>query len=60
MQKIGLARGLWIVILVLFLSLQVYNYLQGNYFDLLATVLIIIIGLLMLGVIFLIKKTRTP
>jgi len=60
MQKIGFARGLWIVILVLFLSLQVYNYLQGNYFDLLTTALIIIIAFLMLGVIFLVKKTRTP
>jgi len=59
MQKNVLARVIWVVILVLFLSLQVYNYLRGNYFDLLTTALIIIIAFLMLGVIVLIRRDKT-
>ena len=58
MQKNVFARGIWVVILVLFLSLQVYNYLQGNYFDLLTTALIIVIAFLMLGVIVLIRRDK--
>ncbi|UCF65863.1 MAG: hypothetical protein JSW33_08560 [bacterium] len=59
MQKNVLARSLWVVILVLFLSLQAYNYLKGNYFDLLTTALIILIAFLMLGVIVLIRRDKT-
>ena len=58
MNKRTLGWGIWIIIMVLFVSLQVYNYVQGNYIDLLTTVLIVVIAAMMLGVIILIRRKK--
>jgi len=58
MNRQTLGWGIWIIIIVLFASLQVYNYVQGNYVDLLITVLIVAIPAIMLGVFILIKRNK--
>ena len=58
MSKNSIGWGLWVIILILFVSLQVYNYIRGNYSDLLTTGLILLIPALILGVLFLLKRQK--
>ena len=51
-----IAQIIWIVIIISFSILQVYNYLKGNYFDLLTTILVFLIFFMLLVVIYLIRK----
>ncbi|MCD6107747.1 MAG: hypothetical protein J7J57_06050 [Caldisericaceae bacterium] len=47
---------LWLIIIVLFVCLQIYHFIVGNYFDLVISLLIVVILLSMIGVFYLIKK----
>ncbi len=51
-------RSLWIIIVFLFLCLQIYHIVVGNYYDLLLGLFVVIILLSMLGIYYLIKKKR--
>ena len=52
-KKIALTT--WLVIIILFSILQVYNYMKGNYFDLLTTILVFLIFFLLLNVVYIIR-----
>lgn len=51
-----LPQYLWLIIIVLFICLEIYHFIVGNYFDLIISLLIVVILLSMIGVFYLIKK----
>ena len=51
-----LPQYLWLIIIVLFICLEIYHFIVGNYFDLVISLLTVIILLSMIGVFYLIKK----
>lgn len=55
-MKKRLAQAIWLFILVAFVGLQIYNYIKGNYFDLIVTGAIILISVLVLAVFILVKR----
>lgn len=57
-MKKRIAQVVWLVILVAFVSLQIYNYVKGNYFDLIVTGLIAAVSGLLLVVVILLKRKR--
>lgn len=53
-----LARALWLLVVVLFVALQVYHFVDGNYYDLITGVLTVAVLLGMIWVYFLIRGRR--
>ncbi len=53
-----IAKSLWIIIVFLFVCLQIYHLIVGNYYDMLFSLSLIIIMLLVLGIYYLIRKKR--
>jgi fatty acid desaturase len=53
-----LPQYLWLIAVVLFVCLEIYHFIVGNYFDLIISLLIVIVLLFMIGVFYLIKKFK--
>ena len=51
-----IAQIIWLIIVVLFISMEVYHFSVGNYDDLIISGLIVIIPLLAFAMYYLIKK----
>ena len=51
-----IAQIIWLIIVVLFISMEVYHVSVGNYDDLIISGLIVIIPLLVFAMYYLIKK----
>ena len=47
---------IWLIIISLFICLQIYHVIVGNYYDLITSLLVVIILLSMFGVYYLIRK----
>jgi len=52
-----IAKTVWLVIIILFIGMEIYHVVVGNYDDLALSLLIVIVPLSVLGVYFLIKKS---
>ena len=52
-----MAKIIWLVIVVLFIGMEVYHVVVGNYGDLVISLLIVIVLLSILGIYFLIRKS---
>ena len=53
-----LASFIWLIIIFLFICLEIYHVVVGNYYDLITSLLVVIILLSMFGVYYLIRKNR--
>ena len=53
-----LASFIWLIIIFLFICLEVYHVVVGKYYDLITSLLVVIILLSMFGVYYLIRKNR--
>ncbi len=52
----NILKMIWIMVVTLFAVLQFYNVIQGNYFDIITTVLIFLIAILMFCLMYVINK----
>lgn len=53
-----LASFIWLIIIFLFICLEICHVVVGNYYDLIISLLVVIILLSMFGVYYLIRKNR--
>ena len=53
-----LAKTIWLIIITLFIGMEVYHVMVGNYDDLALSLLIVIVSLSIFGVYFLINKSN--
>lgn len=53
----NLAKIIWLVIIILFVGMEIYHVIAGNYDDLAISLLVVITLLSMIGVYFLINKS---
>jgi hypothetical protein len=52
-----IAKIIWLVIIILFVGMEIYHVIAGNYDDLAISLLVVIALLSMIGVYFLINKS---
>ena len=53
-----IAKIIWLIIIILFIGMEAYHVIVGNYDDLAISLLVVIALLSMIGVYFLINKGK--